>query len=234
MNTWVMVGTLACALTFSIGGSSGPTPRVSAWNPPASSGWRLDKGKPPEYPSAALKQHLEGDVRLDVRISPVGVIDNYESVQGEKLLVEATKAAMSRWRFEPYTHGTRPGTAHVPVGVQFRLDLPISELLERAQGLTLVHHGERSDTVEVADEKDRANLAHALSQNGFLAKTGKGTSPPKGAEWSMSWRTQGRRIEVWFAEKNHRVVVSDEARRWSGDNGKRARALADELHRFVP
>ena len=185
----------------------------------------------------AVRRRIEGDVLLNVRISPAGFIDNVESARGEPLLVQATRLAVSSWRFTPRP-GTPATTAHVPVGIQFRLDLDLPDLLERAQGLTVTRRVPGSDsiraTAEVASADTRAKIARALTAGGFLSKTGRGATDPKGADWGLSWRTQGRVIEMRFAEEPHRLVVTDEGRKWAGDNGKKARALADELHAVIP
>lgn len=223
------------ALSFSVGGHV--EPRVAGWNPSPSSGWKLDKGDVPKYPQDAVRQHLEGDVLLNVRISPAGRIDNVESVRGEAVLVNAVKQSVASWQFKPVS-GATPSTAHVPVGIQFRLDLGLAELLERSQGLTITRRVPGTDsiraTAEVATAEGRTKIARALTAGGFLGKVSKGAKDPRDADWGLSWRTQGRVIEMRFAEEPHKIVVTDEGRKWAGDNGKKSRALADELRAVLP
>jgi TonB family protein len=228
---------VALALSFSVGGHTDPRPRVAGWNPAPSSGWKFESGSTPKYPQEAVRQRLEGDVLLNVRISPGGRIDNVESARGEPLLVNAVRQSVSSWKFVPAERGATPSTAHVPVGIQFRLDLDLADLLERADGLTVTRRGAGDSiraTAEVASGADRAKIARALTAGGFLSKTGRGTADPKGADWGMQWRTQGRAIEMRFAEKAEKIVVTDEGRKWAGSNGKKARTLADELHAVLP
>ena len=225
------------ALSFSVGGHTDPKPRVAGWNPSPSSGWKLEKGDVPKYPQDAVRQRLEGDVMLNVRISPAGRIDNVESVRGEPLFVNAVKQTVASWKFVPAGHGVAASTAHVPVGIQFRLDLDLADLLERSQGLTVTRRGAGDSiraTAEVPTPEGRAKIARALTAGGFLSKTGRGTADPRDADWGMQWRTQGRVIEMRFAEEANKIVVTDEGRKWAGSNGKKARVLADELHAVLP
>jgi TonB family protein len=217
--------------------AGGVKPRVTGWNPSPTSGWRFDKGGIPAYPEAAVRQRIEGDVLLNVRISNAGRIDNIESASGEPQLITAVKATVATWSFRPAQPSTRPQTAHVPVGISFRLDLDLPELLERAQGLTIERRGP-GDTligrIEAATPQQRTNVARALTQGKFLSGPSKSGNVPRDVNWRMKWRTQGRVVDVLFSETRHTVLVADETRRWSGSNDKQARTLSDELHTLIP
>jgi TonB family protein len=217
--------------------AGGVKPRVTGWNPSPTSGWKFDHGGIPAYPEAAVREKIEGDVLLNVRISNAGRIDNIESARGEPQLIAAVKATVATWSFRAAQPNTRPGTAHVPVGISFRLDLDLPTLLERAQSLTVERHGP-GDTllgrIEAATPQQRTNVARALTQGGFLKGPSKSGAVPKDVNWKLSWRTQGRVVDVLFSETRNTVLVADETRRWSGSNAKQARVLGDELERLIP
>src|SRR5215203_6499898 len=105
--------------------AGGEKPRVFGWNPAPASGWKFDQGAMPKYPGAVVRERIEGDVLLAVRISPAGRIDLVESARGEPALVAPVRAVAPGWSFRPAAKGTRPATAHVPIGISFRLDLDL-------------------------------------------------------------------------------------------------------------
>ena len=217
--------------------AGGEKPRVFGFNPAPASGWKFDDGAIPRYPATAIRERIEGDVLLEVRISPAGRIDVVESARGEPALVAAVRAVAPSWSFRPAAKDAHPSTAHVPIGVSFRLDLELPELLERAQSLAIERRGVGDSVIarlETTTPEERTNVARALTQKGFLSKADKGSAPPKDANWRMTWHTQGRVVEVHYAQAKHAVVVSDETRRWAGSNGKAANVLEDVLARLVP
>ena len=234
MKAFMLVLALFAAAPALAGGAK---PRVTGWNPSPTSGWMFEQGGIPKYPEAAVRDRIEGDVLLNVRISPGGRIDVVESARGEPQLVAAVRQTVSSWSFKPAAKDTRPGTAHVPVGISFRLDLELPDLLERAQGLSIERRGPGDSVIarlDTATPGERASLARALTQKGFLSKADRGAAAPANANWRMSWRTQGRLVEVLYSEAKHKVLVSDETRRWSGSNAKAAGALGDVLKRVMP
>jgi len=236
MKFLVLVLALLCAAPR-LALAGGEKPRVFGWNPGPASGWKFDQGKMPKYPATAIRERIEGDVMLVVRISPAGRIDLVESARGEPALVAAVRAAAPSWTFRPAIKGTRPATAHVPIGISFRLDLELPELLERAQSLTIERRGPGDSLlarIDAVTPEERTNVARALTQKGFLSKADKDTGPPKDSNWRMSWHTQGRIVDMSFSEKSHAVVVSDETRRWAGSNRKSAGVLGDALGHVIP
>jgi len=235
MRSLVLVLVLLAAPALALAG--GEKPRVFGFNPGPASGWKFDHGTIPKYPATAIRERIEGDVLLDVRISPAGRIDVVESARGEPELVSAVRAASPSWSFRAAAKDTRPSTAHVPIGISFRLDLELGELFERAQSLTIERRGVGDSVlarIEAVTPAERTNVARALTQNGFLKKADKGIGPPKDANWHLTWHTQGRIVEVLYSETKHAVVVSDETRRWSGSNAQSAIALQDALARIAP
>ena len=234
MKSFLLVLALLAAAPALAGGEK---PRVFGFNPAPASGWKFDQGTIPKYPATAIRERIEGDVLLDVRISPAGRIDVVESARGEPALVAAVRAAYPGWSFRAAAKDTRPSTAHVPIGVSFRLDLELAELLERAQALRIERRGPGDSVlarIEAVPLAERTNVARALTQKGFLKKASGGTSPPKNANWHLTWHTQGRIVEMLYSETRHAVVVSDETRRWSGSHAQSATALQDVLNRLLP
>jgi TonB family protein len=235
MKSLVLVLALLGAPALVVAG--GEKPRVFGFNPAPASGWKFDQGSIPKYPGALIRERIEGDVLLAVRISPAGHIDVVESARGEPALVAAVRAAASSWSFRPAAKDTRPNTAHVPIGISFRLDLEPGELFERAQSLTIERRGVGDSVLarlEAVTPAERTNVARALTQKGFLKQAGKDIGPPKNANWHMTWHTQGRIVEVSYSETKHAVMVSDETRRWSGSHAQSATALQDVLNRLLP
>jgi TonB family protein len=56
---------------------------------------------PPDYPNFARKAGIQGVVRLQVRAKADGTLEVEKVLEGEPALVEAAKAAVSRWRVSP-------------------------------------------------------------------------------------------------------------------------------------
>jgi len=234
MKSFLLVLALLAAAPAFAGGEK---PRVFGWNPAPASGWKFEQGAMPKYPATAIRERVEGDVLLAVRISPAGRIDVVESARGEPALVAAVRAAAPSWSFRATPKDGRPLTAHVPIGVSFRLDLELPELLERAQSLTIERRGPGDSVLarlEAVTPAERTNVARALTQQGFLKKAAGGTAAPAATSWRLTWHTQGRILEVFYSQAKHAVVVSDETRRWAGSNAKAAGVLEDVLNRTLP
>lgn len=60
----------------------------------------------PEYPALARQMNVVGKVKIEVRISPEGVVKATHVVGGSPLLVNAALEAVKRWRFEPESKET--------------------------------------------------------------------------------------------------------------------------------
>jgi TonB family protein len=56
----------------------------------------------PLYPPAALQGGIKGDVVLSITIDANGYVVETKAVQGDDLLVEACKDALTRFQFRPY------------------------------------------------------------------------------------------------------------------------------------
>ena len=76
---------------------------------------------PPDYPIGAEAQHIQGDVLLRARVDKEGKVANVEVLQGDPLLVDAAKKAVSKWRYQPPTLGGLPTETDVNIVVSFKL-----------------------------------------------------------------------------------------------------------------
>ncbi len=75
----------------------------------------------PVYPEAALSQHIQGPVLLDVHISEEGVVEEIRVVNGSSLLAVAAVAAVRQWRFKPRTVDGHPVAMETRITLNFTL-----------------------------------------------------------------------------------------------------------------
>lgn len=68
----------------------------SALQPPTRVAYRI-----PSYPKAAAKTGLQGLVAVEARVGVNGKIQEFTVEKGHAQLVEAVKAAVSKWRYKP-------------------------------------------------------------------------------------------------------------------------------------
>ena len=55
----------------------------------------------PVYPPAAEKEHVRGDVVLEVTLNELGSVEGIEVIDGNALLAEAASTAVKQWRYRP-------------------------------------------------------------------------------------------------------------------------------------
>jgi TonB family protein len=55
----------------------------------------------PVYPEMAKRLRISGSVMLNATVEPDGTVKTVKTVMGEKLLVEAAKDAVMKWKFAP-------------------------------------------------------------------------------------------------------------------------------------
>ncbi|MGE5493507.1 MAG: energy transducer TonB [Actinomycetota bacterium] len=79
---------------------------------------------PPPYPVSARRRGIEGEVRLEARISPAGQAQEVRVIAsaGDLSLDEAAQEAVRHWRFEPARRGSQAVEAWVSIPVVFRLN----------------------------------------------------------------------------------------------------------------
>jgi len=75
----------------------------------------------PDYPDAALQQHIQGRVLLDLRIATDGSIEGLRVTSGPAQLAQAATDAVKQWRFQPRTVNGRAVGVHTTVTLSFRL-----------------------------------------------------------------------------------------------------------------
>jgi TonB family protein len=55
----------------------------------------------PAYPPAALKDHIQGDVVMDVTLKEDGTVDQVSVISGNPIFLEPATAAVKQWRYRP-------------------------------------------------------------------------------------------------------------------------------------
>jgi protein TonB len=75
----------------------------------------------PTYPNSARLAHIEGDVRLQVRIAADGSVQNTSLISGPPQLVAAAVAAVKQWKYQPMMLSEHPVPVVTVVNVKFRL-----------------------------------------------------------------------------------------------------------------
>jgi anaerobic magnesium-protoporphyrin IX monomethyl ester cyclase len=69
----------------------------------------------PVYPPAAAKDHVSGDVVLDVALKQDGEVDQVNVIDGNPLLAAAATTAVKQWRYQPLLVKGKPVTRFVVV-----------------------------------------------------------------------------------------------------------------------
>lgn len=75
----------------------------------------------PDYPDAALQQHVQGQVLLDVRIGVDGSVQGLRVASGPAQLAQAATDAVRQWRFRPRSEKGTPVAVQTTVTLSFRL-----------------------------------------------------------------------------------------------------------------
>ena len=60
----------------------------------------------PTYPEMAKRLRITGSVLLNATVAPNGTVKQVKTVMGEKILVEAAKEAVLKWKYAPSEHET--------------------------------------------------------------------------------------------------------------------------------
>lgn len=69
----------------------------------------------PAYPASAAKEHVWGDVVLDVTLKEDGTVDRVDLIDGHPLLAEAAASAVRQWRYRPLLVKGKPVVKFVVV-----------------------------------------------------------------------------------------------------------------------
>ena len=62
----------------------------------------------PAYPPEAAKQHVSGDVTMDVTLKEDGTVDQVSVIDGDPLLTESAVAAVKQWHYKPLVVNGKP------------------------------------------------------------------------------------------------------------------------------
>ena len=79
------------------------------------------KKVPPEYPEAAKKAHIQGQVILRAIISKDGDVENLQIVSGHPQLAPAAIEAVKQWKYRPYLQQGKPVEVETEIDVNFTL-----------------------------------------------------------------------------------------------------------------
>jgi TonB family protein len=82
---------------------------------------RLVKRVEPEYPIVAREKHIQGDVRLLVRIGSDGKVQEVTRISGHPLLMVAAIDAVKKWEYKPALCSSGPAESEGDVMVQFHM-----------------------------------------------------------------------------------------------------------------
>lgn len=87
-------------------------------------GPRVSEQTPPRYPGQALRQRIEGTVRLTVSIDAQGNVTDVQIAHGSGsvLLDRAALDAVRDWRYQPAIHDGQPVPSTLEIPVDFRLN----------------------------------------------------------------------------------------------------------------
>jgi outer membrane biosynthesis protein TonB len=75
----------------------------------------------PQYPKEALMKGIQGDVTFKVVVDETGRIVSNKPIEGDALLVAASKEALHDYRFHPYVVNGAPVAFESEVGYRFTL-----------------------------------------------------------------------------------------------------------------
>ncbi|MGH9572194.1 MAG: TonB family protein [Candidatus Acidiferrales bacterium] len=99
-----------------------PEPSNAAPNPAVHSSLiepKLVRTVQPIYPTAALTQHVEGQVKIRARIQPDGNVTDLSPLSGPPLLINAAVSAVRQWKYKPEMLDGHAVVSDVVVTVQF-------------------------------------------------------------------------------------------------------------------
>jgi TonB family protein len=75
----------------------------------------------PTYPNQAKSEHIQGDVRLQVRVGADGTVEEVNLVSGHPRLVQAAVIAVKKWKYRRVVSAGHPVEVVTNVTVRFRL-----------------------------------------------------------------------------------------------------------------
>ncbi len=79
------------------------------------------KKVPPQYPEAARKAHIQGEVILRAIVGKNGDVENLQIVSGPPELAAASIEAVKQWKYRPYLQQGQPVEVETDITVNFSL-----------------------------------------------------------------------------------------------------------------
>ena len=79
------------------------------------------KKVPPHYPEEARRQHIQGTVILQAKISKEGDVAELSVISGDPMLVEEAMKAVKKWKYKPYLLQGRAMEVETQIQVNFTL-----------------------------------------------------------------------------------------------------------------
>lgn len=74
-----------------------------------------------DYPPMARQLRIEGQVDIEVTISPTGSVEDVKILTGNPALTGAAANAVRRWRFQPFTADGKTVRAVAVISFSFKL-----------------------------------------------------------------------------------------------------------------
>lgn len=96
-------------------------PKLAAPPPKVITGGTLLVHPSPTYPEFAIRQRIEGTVKLEVTITAMGTVTNIRSISGPAILIGAASSAVKRWRYDPPKINGQPVTREATITLDFKL-----------------------------------------------------------------------------------------------------------------
>jgi TonB family protein len=80
-----------------------------------------EKRVDPAYPQATLKAGAYGLVKLKVKISQTGEVQNVQLISGDPVLASSAREAVKQWHYKPYLLNGEPVTVFTKVTLNYKL-----------------------------------------------------------------------------------------------------------------
>jgi periplasmic protein TonB len=96
-------------------------PRPAVPSDPSPDKVQLIRRVEPQYPEAAKKRNIQGEVALEVGVDTNGSVDDLAVISGDPVLTPAAINAVSQWRFKPFLQDGQAIPFHIQIKVHFVL-----------------------------------------------------------------------------------------------------------------
>jgi TonB family protein len=98
---------------------------------PSTAGIIVLQARGPTYPAIALAAHVDGEVIVEVKINPNGLVTDTEIIDGHKLLRGAAEKAARRWLFA----SNKTNEKHRKIRLTFRFVFLADQASNEEEGL---------------------------------------------------------------------------------------------------